>query len=208
MKKTILSVATALTIMLPVAAFAAPVITLNGGSVSVQQGNSYNEPGYSATDSIDGNLTSSVVIGGSVLTFSAGLYTLSYDVSNSVGEAADTQHREVMVNGGGGGADPCTYNHSCPCPISYSAQPQAWTSCVVANYPKTDNGDTLVCRLKALQPLEGTTPTCADDQAGFLNTLARKSPLWGFFVIHTLVCCVWTYGKVLYWEKCIETPLL
>ena len=59
----------------------------------------YVEPGYSATDDIDGNLTSSVVVSGVVDTTTPGTYTISYDVADSSGNQAITQTRTVIVDG-------------------------------------------------------------------------------------------------------------
>ena len=54
----------------------APVITLNGAStINLEVGDTYSELGATATDNIDGNLTSSIVITGTVNTNSAGTYT-------------------------------------------------------------------------------------------------------------------------------------
>ena len=77
----------------------APVITLNGPStVQLNVGDSYTEQGATATDNVDGNLTSSIVITGSVNTNSAGTYTRRYNVSDAAGNAADQVTRTVVVN--------------------------------------------------------------------------------------------------------------
>lgn len=76
----------------------APVITLVGGNVSINVGDTYNEPGYSATDNVDGNITGNVSVGGSVDTNTAGVYQLTYDVSDAAGNAATQQTRQVTVN--------------------------------------------------------------------------------------------------------------
>ena len=69
-----------------------PVITLAGSSqMTVQVGSAYAEPGYAATDTEDGNLTSRVVVTGTVDTTTTGTYTLQYDVSDSSGNAAVTR---------------------------------------------------------------------------------------------------------------------
>lgn len=74
-----------------------PELTLSGGSrIFVKLGDSYSEPGYSATDNADGDLTSKVVVNGSVDTSKIGSYTITYtstDSSNNV----STQKRTVYV---------------------------------------------------------------------------------------------------------------
>ncbi|MCW9018142.1 MAG: DUF5011 domain-containing protein, partial [Kangiellaceae bacterium] len=76
----------------------APVITLNGdASLSMTVGNPYVETGASASDNNDGDLSADIVIGGSVDTSSIGSYLLSYDVSDSAGNAATTVTRSVEI---------------------------------------------------------------------------------------------------------------
>gem|GEM_PF-332424 len=77
----------------------APVITLNGAStINLNIGDAYNEQGATATDNLDGNLTSSIVISGSVNTASAGTYFVNYNVSDSSGNAANQVTRTVVVS--------------------------------------------------------------------------------------------------------------
>jgi hypothetical protein len=76
----------------------APVITLVGAStINLNIGDSYNEQGATATDNLDGNLTSSIVITGTVNTASAGTYFVNYNVSDSSGNAAVQVTRTVNV---------------------------------------------------------------------------------------------------------------
>ena len=77
----------------------APVITLSGATtVSVNVGGTYNEPGYSATDNVDGNLTGSVVVGGGpVVTNAVATFNLTYNVSDAAGNAAIQRTRTVNV---------------------------------------------------------------------------------------------------------------
>ena len=77
-----------------------PVITLKGGSeLQITKGTTYVEPGYNATDNIDGNITNMVVVTGTVDTSMAGTYTISYDVTDGAGNAAITQNRTITVMG-------------------------------------------------------------------------------------------------------------
>jgi RHS repeat-associated protein len=99
-----------------------PVITLTGSSlINKIVGDTWTEPGYSASDTEDGNLTSSVIVTGSVNTAVAGTYQLVYSVVDSQGAPAARKIRTVVVSltnnnpsmmvktlvvggGGGGGA--------------------------------------------------------------------------------------------------------
>ena len=63
-----------------------PVITLNGSAnVSVTQGDSYVDEGVTASDNIDGDLTSSISVSGNVDTATIGNYSLTYSVTDSSG---------------------------------------------------------------------------------------------------------------------------
>lgn len=73
-------------------------LNLIGGSVVVlSQGEEYIEPGYTAIDTVDGDLNQFVSIKGEVNTLIEGTYTLEYSVSNSTGQIK-TITRTVIVN--------------------------------------------------------------------------------------------------------------
>ncbi|MDY8135525.1 immunoglobulin-like domain-containing protein [Aquimarina sp. 2201CG5-10] len=75
-----------------------PVITLNGDNPQVVQlGETYAEAGATATDDVDGDLTSSISISGNVDTNTAGQYTITYSVTDAAGNT-DTETRTVIVN--------------------------------------------------------------------------------------------------------------
>lgn len=74
-----------------------PVLTLKGGNVTITEGNKYTEPGYTAIDNCDGDITSLVTVEGSVDTGKTGTYTLTYTVTDSYGNSA-TAKRTVTVN--------------------------------------------------------------------------------------------------------------
>ncbi len=75
-----------------------PVITLNGASaITLNVGDNYVEPGFSATDNVDGDISAQVVISGSVNTNIAGDYTLRYNVSDAAGNAATEVTRTIHV---------------------------------------------------------------------------------------------------------------
>ena len=74
----------------------APVITLLGDSViTLTEGESYIEPGYSATDNRDGNVT--VRVSGSVDTSRAGTYVLTYTSQDAAGNSSKV-NRIIIVN--------------------------------------------------------------------------------------------------------------
>ncbi len=76
----------------------APVITLLGDNpMTLQVGTPYVEPGYTATDNYDGDISASVTVSGSVDHMALGTYTLSYNVSDSNGNGASYQVRTVNV---------------------------------------------------------------------------------------------------------------
>jgi len=75
----------------------APVITLNGYAATyVPLGSSYSDPGYSAVDDADGDITGSVVRSGSVDDSTVGTYTINYTVTDKAGNTA-TATRVVKV---------------------------------------------------------------------------------------------------------------
>lgn len=74
-----------------------PVITLNKGtSVSVNIGSTFTDPGYTANDDCDGDLTQSVTVEGSVNGYAYGTYTLTYRVKDLSGNACEIK-RTVKV---------------------------------------------------------------------------------------------------------------
>ncbi|MBR2706642.1 MAG: polysaccharide deacetylase family protein [Mogibacterium sp.] len=76
-----------------------PVITLNGGdTIKVLTNSSFEDPGYSAQDDSDGDVTASVETKGIVDTYDPGTYSISYRVSDSHGNEA-TKVRTVIVEG-------------------------------------------------------------------------------------------------------------
>ncbi len=77
----------------------APVLTLNGANPQyVIQGNSYIELGASATDNVDGDLTSKIVTDSSAVnTNVVGDYTVQYNVKDAAGNNAITRTRTVKV---------------------------------------------------------------------------------------------------------------
>ena len=75
----------------------APVITLNGANpMQVGFGTAFTDPGATASDGCAGDLTSAIVVTGSVDTNTVGFYALTYSVSDPTGHS-DTEVRTVEV---------------------------------------------------------------------------------------------------------------
>ena len=76
-----------------------PVITLNeGSSIKVPITGKFEDPGFTAQDDSDGDVTGSVEAKGIVDTYHTGTYTITYSVTDSYGNAA-TEKRSVTVEG-------------------------------------------------------------------------------------------------------------
>jgi hypothetical protein len=90
----------------------APTLTLRGEpTVNIVIDSPFADPGATATDAVDGDLSSRIVVSGSVDTTALGTYTLTYAVSDLSGNAAAPVTRTVNVQAqpaatddGGGGA--------------------------------------------------------------------------------------------------------
>jgi hypothetical protein len=91
----------------------APVITLTGSAAeSVEAGTAYTDPGATVSDNFDAAVAA--VVTGSVDTNIPGTYILTYNATDSAGNAATSAERTVTVtevsggggsgNGGGGGS--------------------------------------------------------------------------------------------------------
>ena len=81
--------------------FSAPVISLIGNStMQVDLGSAFIDPGASASDNGDGDLSASIVRTGSVNTSVVGSYVLNYNVTDSTGNRALQVSRTVNVTDG------------------------------------------------------------------------------------------------------------
>jgi uncharacterized protein (TIGR02145 family) len=77
----------------------APVITLIGESpVSIDQDATYTDPGATATDNVDGDITANITATSNVDTSTVGTYTVTYTVSDAAGNAATPVVRTITVN--------------------------------------------------------------------------------------------------------------
>jgi beta-glucanase (GH16 family) len=77
----------------------APVISLTGESeVSLTVGASFTDEGATATDTVDGDLTSDIVVDNQVDTSVAGTYQVTYNVSDNAGNTATAVVRNVTIS--------------------------------------------------------------------------------------------------------------
>lgn len=75
-----------------------PVISLIGSSsISIERGTTYSDAGATASDNIDGDITSSITTSGLVDTSTPGTYTITYSVSDAAGNSTSLS-RTVIVN--------------------------------------------------------------------------------------------------------------
>lgn len=75
----------------------APELTLQGDAeITLTAGEKFKDPGYTAWDNCDGDLTDRVQVSGSVNTYRAGTYQLTYTVTDCYGNTA-TATRTVKV---------------------------------------------------------------------------------------------------------------
>ena len=76
-----------------------PVITLNGNSTTyVTTGNKFTDPGFTATDNCDEDITDKVEKSGSVDTSKEGTYNLTYKVSDSNGNKIEVTRKVIVTN--------------------------------------------------------------------------------------------------------------
>ena len=77
----------------------APVITLKGSaSTSIIVGGTYKEPGYTAIDNCDDDLTDKVEVSGTVDSGKTGTYEITYKVKDSSGNEGKTTRKVSVVN--------------------------------------------------------------------------------------------------------------
>ena len=92
-----------------------PSIELKGGNtVTIYLGSKYTEPGYSASDLCDGDITDKVVSTGTVDTEKIGSYNITYEVSDSSDNKASIERIVKVIkrpsnNYSSGGADGIIY---------------------------------------------------------------------------------------------------
>jgi len=76
-----------------------PVVTLLGaGGMKIALNATFNDPGATATDAEDGNLSNRIEVAGAVDSGEPGAYTLTYGVTDSAGNRAVPVSRQVTVS--------------------------------------------------------------------------------------------------------------
>lgn len=86
-----------------------PEITLKGDKVmTVYRGKTFDDPGATAKDNYDGDITDKITVSGKVDTEKVGEYTLTYEITDSSGNSESVQRtvkvRAVSVSTGSGGS--------------------------------------------------------------------------------------------------------
>ncbi len=99
----------------------APVVTLTGGDVTLQVGGTFTDPGFSAVDGADGDLSGSVRVEGIVDSSTPGTYVLRYIVADRAGNESVAAVRRVTVAVAAGTAPTYPADTSAAHPIT------AWT---------------------------------------------------------------------------------
>src|SRR5690606_1080387 len=134
-----------------------PSITLIGEpSLKIAQGEAFEDPGATASDPEDGDITASIVVSGSVDSSTPGTYALRYDVTDSDGNDAPTVERVVVVNSPPTAADDA-YETDEDVTLTLPAPG------VIANDTDTDGDDLTAELVDDLQPAEGGELTLQPD---------------------------------------------
>ncbi len=78
-----------------------PVLTLNGSdNIYMSTGTTFNDPGFTAIDEIDGDITSKVEVSSDLNTAVAGVYHVSYVSTDAAGNAVRERRTINVVDGG------------------------------------------------------------------------------------------------------------
>lgn len=117
----------------------APVITLIGGSVeNVIEGTSYTDPGATATDNIDGDISFNIVVGGDTVDINTvGTYVITYNVSDAAGNAAVQVTRTVNINASTGS----WLDRNIPTPSYIYETPTGTAPSISTTYTPTSSAD-------------------------------------------------------------------
>ncbi len=76
-----------------------PVLTLIGSNpLIIEAGSAYSEPGATAADSHDGNITGAITITGTASTNALGNYTINYTINDSSGNAASASRTVEVID--------------------------------------------------------------------------------------------------------------
>lgn len=142
-----------------------PILTLLGDSIiNLNIGDTYTDLGASALDDIDGDISSNVVVTGTVDVGTVGAYTLTYNVSDAAGNVAVSIIRTVNVNEVFNG---CVNGvSSYPYVESFDSSFGLWT--------QSSNDDVNWIRKQSATPSGGTGPTSAIDGTSYIFVEASE----------------------------------
>lgn len=156
-----------------------PELTLKGSAtITLEVGDAYKEPGYTATDNCDGDITSWVTVTGNVNVKKAGTYTLEYSVKDSY-DNTDSAKRTVKV------VEPETEP-----PTVKPTNPSTPTNPKPTNPKPTEPKDPGDGKVDPPNPVGGTIYLTFDDGPGrhtgrLLDILAKYNVKASFFVVNT-----------------------
>ena len=74
-----------------------PVITLSGGDITMYAGDAFVEPGFSALDKEDGDLSAKVVVTNNVDTAAPGVYKVVYTLVDSFGNSVSKERIVTVI---------------------------------------------------------------------------------------------------------------
>ncbi len=72
------------------------IVLLGGDTVTIQAGKAFIDPGVTATDNVDGDLTAQVYASGAYDIYTPGTYTIRYTVTDSYGNSAEAVRTLVV----------------------------------------------------------------------------------------------------------------
>jgi hypothetical protein len=102
----------------------APVVTLKGSSpMTIDVGAAYTEPGATATDDVDGDISSKIAITGTVTNTAAGTYTRTYAVTDAAGNTGTASRVVNVVLTRASYLGSYTGTENCPSPYGLSTVP-------------------------------------------------------------------------------------
>ena len=73
------------------------ILIVGEKEITLYVGDKYKEPGYTATDNIDGDITSNVTVEGKVDTSKKGTYTLTYKIKDKAGNSNETTRKVIVL---------------------------------------------------------------------------------------------------------------
>ncbi len=105
-----------------------PVITLNGdATVTLTAGESFTDPGATANDNFDGDISGNIVVGGDTVdTDTPGTYVITYNVMDATGNVATEVIRTVIV-------EPCSDTNNLEFPIDFDCPTIDYAAKIVGN---------------------------------------------------------------------------